>query len=141
MEDRHRAALAVAAVAVALSGCGGSSSSSDPSDVRDSVTNFVQTFGAGDGKGACALMTPQAQAAFVKRVGGPLNVKDCAGAVAAAHGEAAAQLNLDFAGASVTKVQVNGDSATATVTAGSRSLPANLSKADGSWKLTAIPGL
>ena len=146
MEDRYSAALAVAAVAVALVGCGGggggsSSSSSDENDVRASATNFVKAFGAGDGKAACALMTPEAQAAFVKQVGGPLHVNDCPAAVAAAHGEAAAELNLDFTGASVTKVQVSGDSATATVKAGARSLPAKLSKAGGAWKLTAVPGL
>jgi hypothetical protein len=105
------------------------------------VTNFVKAFGAGDGKTACTLMSQEAQAAFVQQVGGPLRTNDCASAVAAAHGEAAAELNLDFSGASVTKVKVNGDSATAVVTAHGRSLPANLSKAGGSWKLTGVPGL
>lgn len=140
MEDRYRAALAVAVVA--LAGCGGSSSSSsDSSDVRAVTENFVKAFGAGDGKTACTLMTAEAQAAFVKKVAGPLKVKDCAAAVAAAHGEAAAELNLDFSGASVQTVSVKGESATAVLSAGSRSLPANLSNAGGSWKLTAVPGL
>jgi hypothetical protein len=140
VEDRYRAALAVAVVA--LAGCGGSgSSSSDSSDVRAVTENFVKAFGAGDGKTACTVMTPEAQAAFVKKVAGPLKVKDCAAAVAAAHGEAAAELNLDFSGASVQTVSIKGGSATAVLSAGSRSLPAKLSKAGGSWKLTAVPGL
>jgi ketosteroid isomerase-like protein len=145
VEDRYRVALAAAAVAVAVSGCGGgggsSASSSDSSDVRATVTNFVKAFGAGDGKTACTLMSPEAQAAFVQQVRGPLKVQDCADAVAAAHGEAAAELNLDFSGASVRDVKVNGDTASAVVSAHGRSLPANLSKAGGSWKLTAVPGL
>ena len=142
MEDRYRAALAVAVVALAgCGGGGGSSSSSDKDDVQAVTTNFVKAFGAGDGKTACALMTPEAQAAFVKQVGGPLHAKDCEAAVAAAHGEAAAELNLDFSGASVQSVSVDGDSATAVLSAGKRSLPAKLSNAGGSWKLTGIPGL
>ena len=143
MEDRHSAALAIAAVAVALSGCGGGggSSSSSSDDVKAVTENFVKAFGAGDGKTACTLLTPQGQAAFVKQVGGPLGVKDCAKAVEAAHGEAGAELNLDFSGASVKSVTVSGDTASAVVSAGKRSLPAKLSKAGGSWKLTAVPGL
>jgi predicted lipid-binding transport protein (Tim44 family) len=142
VEDRNRVALAVGAVAVALCGCGGGgSSSSSVDDVRAVTGNFVKAFGAGDGKTACTLLTPEGQAAFVKKVGGPLGVKDCAAAVAAAHGEAKAELNLDFSGASVTSAKVTGDTASATVTAGSRSLPASLSKSGGSWKLTSVPGL
>jgi hypothetical protein len=143
VEDRHSAALAVAAVAVALSGCGGGggSGSSNSDDVRAVTQNFVKAFGAGDGKTACTLLTPAGQAAFVKQVGGPLGVRDCAKAVEAAHGEAGAELNLDFSGAKVQSVTVNGDSASAVVSAGKRSLPATLSKAGGSWKLTAVPGL
>jgi hypothetical protein len=140
LEDRYCAALTAAAVVVALSGCGGSSSSS-AGDVRAVTENFAKAFGAGDGKTACTLMTPGGQAAFVKRVGGPLKVGDCAKAVEAAHSEAGAELNFDFSGASVSKVKVSGDSASAVVTAGSRSLPANLSRVGGSWKLTAVPGL
>jgi hypothetical protein len=131
-------------VAVALSGCGGGgggSSSSSSDDVRAVTENFVKAFGAGDGKTACTLMTPGGQAAFVKQVGGPLGVRDCAKAVEAAHGEAGAELNLDFSGASVKSVTVNGDAATAVVSAGKRSLAAKLSNAGGSWKLTGVPGL
>jgi hypothetical protein len=135
VEDRHSAALAVVAVAVALSGCGGGggSGSSSSDDVKAVTQNFVKAFGAGDGKTACTLLTPEGQAAFVKQVGGPLGVRDCAKAVEAAHGEAGAELNLDFSGASVKSVTVNGDSASAVVSAGKRSLPAKLSKAGGSW--------
>jgi hypothetical protein len=142
LEDRNRVALTVGAVVVALCGCGGGgSSSSSTDDVRAVTQNFVKAFGDGDGKTACTLMTRAGQAAFVKKVGGPLGVKDCAGAVAAAHGEAKAQLNLDFSGASVKSVTVNGNSATAVVGAGSRSLNAQLSNAGGTWKLTRVPGV
>jgi hypothetical protein len=142
VEDRYRAALALAGV-VALVGCGGgsSSSSSDENDVRAVTDNFVKAFGAGDGKTACTLMTPGGQAAFVKQVGGPLKVKDCAAAVAAAHGEAAAELNLDFSNATVQSVNVSGSTASAVVSAGGRSLSARLSKTGGSWQLTSVPGL
>ena len=142
MENHHRVAALAVVAAAALGGCGSSSSSSSSTDDAKAVTeNFVKAFGAGDGKTACTLLTPDGQAAFVKQVGGPLGVKDCAGAVAAAHGEAKAELNLDFSGASVTSVSVNGSTATAVVSAGGRSLNAQLSNAGGSWKLKAVPGL
>ena len=148
MEDRNgTSALIAAGAAVALlAGCGGggggsSSTTSGSDDVRAVTQNFVKAFGAGDGKTACTLLTPAGQAAFVKKVGGPLGVKDCTHAVAAAHGEAAAELNLDFAGASVKSVTVNGSTASAVVAAGGRSLNAQLSNAGGSWKLTRVPGL
>jgi hypothetical protein len=142
VEDRNRAAALIASV-VLLAGCGGggASSSSGTDDVRAVTENFVKAFGAGDGKTACTLLTPAGQAAFVKKVGGPLGVKDCAGAVAAAHGEAAAELNLDFSGATVKSLKVTGSTASAVVAAGGRSLNASLSNAGGSWKLTAVPGL
>jgi hypothetical protein len=146
VEDRNRAAALIAAGAVALlAGCGGGggggSGSSSTDDVRAVTQNFVKAFGAGDGKTACTLLTPAGQAAFVKKVGGPLGVKDCVAAVAAAHGEAAAELNLDFSGASVKSVKVNGSTASAVVAAGGRSLNASLSNGGGSWKLTRVPGL
>jgi hypothetical protein len=142
VEDRYGAALAVAGALVALCGCGGGgSSSSNTDDVHAVTENFAKAFGAGDGKTACTLLTPGGQAAFVKQVGAPLGVKDCAGAVAAAHGEAKAELNLDFSGATVQSVKVSGSTASAVVSAGGRSLPASLSKSGGSWKLTAVPGL
>jgi hypothetical protein len=109
--------------------------------VRASVDSFVKAFGTGDGRAACALMTPAAQASFVQRVHDALGTPDCASSVAAAHGEAAAQLNLDFKGARVKSVKVNGKSATAVVSAGSRSLPAQLSQTGGHWLLTGVPGL
>jgi hypothetical protein len=143
VEDRNRAA-ALIAVAALVAGCGGGSggsSSSSNDDVRAVTQNFAKAFGAGDGKTACTLLTPAGQAAFVKKVGGPLGVKDCVAAVAAAHGEAAAELNLDFSGASVKSVKVNGSTASAVVAAGGRSLNASLSNAGGSWKLTRVPGL
>ena len=126
-----------------LAGCGGSGSSNASSndDVRAVTQNFVKAFGAGDGKTACTLLTPAGQAAFVKKVGGALGVKDCVAAVAAAHGEAAAELNLDFSGASVKSVKVNGSTASAVVSAGGRSLNARLSSAGGSWRLVSVPGL
>ena len=142
MEDRNGAALAVGAVVIALAGCGGSSSTSSNTDDVQAVTeNFVKAFGDGDGNTACTLMTPAAQAAFVKKVGGPLGVKDCPGAVAAAHGEAKAELNLDFSNATVQSVKVSGSTASAVVSAGGRSLNAQLSKAGSSWQLTSVPGL
>jgi hypothetical protein len=142
VEAHFRAATAAMTVAL-LVGCGGSggSSSSSNDDVRAVTENFVKAFGSGDGKTACTLLTPAGQAAFVKKVGGPLGVKDCVAAVAAAHGEAAAELNLDFSGASVKSVKVNGSTASAVVSAGSRSLNARLSSAGGSWRLVSVPGL
>jgi hypothetical protein len=62
---RHLAAAAVAALLIA--GCGGGS---DEDTVRDTVTDFFQAMGDGDGEHACALMTPPSR----KQLGG----HDCA---------------------------------------------------------------
>ncbi|MEA2430548.1 MAG: hypothetical protein QOI19_1021 [Thermoleophilaceae bacterium] len=148
MEDRKRYPLmAAAVVALALSGCGGGSGGgggggvSDPAAVRTAASEFSKAFGAGDGKAACALMTPDAQAAFLKRVKLLTPVKDCPEAVAAVHGEAGAQLNISFSDATVSNVKVAGDSATATLTASGHSAVAKLSKQGSAWKLTGVPGI
>ena len=83
MENHFRVAALAVVAAAALVGCGKSSSSSSSTDDVKAVTeNFVKAFGQGDGKTACTLLTPSGQAAFVKKVGGPLGVKDCGAAVA-----------------------------------------------------------
>jgi 7-keto-8-aminopelargonate synthetase-like enzyme len=148
MEDRKRYPLvAGVVVALALGGCGsggggGSSGTvSDPAAVRTAVAEFSKAFGAGDGKVACTLMTPEAQTALVKRVKSLIPVSTCAEAIAAVHGEAGAQVNIAFADATVSKVKVTGGSATAVLTASGHSAVAKLVKQGGAWKLTGVPGI
>jgi hypothetical protein len=148
VEDRKRYPLVAAVVAgLALAGCGGGSGAgaggqvSDPAAVHTAVAAFTKAFGAGDGKAACTLMTPAAQAAFLKRVKSLTPVKDCAEAIAAVHGEAGAQVNIAFADATVGNVKVTGGSATATLTASGHSAVAKLAKQGGAWKLTGVPGI
>jgi hypothetical protein len=143
VEDRHRAALAAALVVLAIGGCGGGDkkASSDPAAVQSTVAEFSKAFGAGNGKQACELMTPGAQAAFVKRVQSVMGTKDCAKAIAAVHGEAGAEVNLAFSDARVTGVNVSGGSATAVLTASGHSATAKLVKQGGAWKLTGVPGI
>ena len=143
MEDRHRAALAAVLAALAIGGCGGGDkkASSDPGAVQSRVAEFSKAFGAGNGKQTCELMTPGAQAAFVKRVKSLIPVKDCPEAIAAVHGEASAEVNLAFSDAKVSGVKVTGDSATAVLTASGHSATAKLVKQGGTWKLTGVPGI
>jgi hypothetical protein len=128
---------------LAIGGCGGGDkkASADPVTVQNTVTEFSKAFGAGNGKQACELMTPGAQAAFVKRVGADIGTKDCAKAIATVHGEAGAEVNLAFSDAKVSGVKVTGGSATAVLTASGHSAVAKLVQQGGAWKLTGVPGI
>jgi ketosteroid isomerase-like protein len=143
VEDRYRAALAAVLAVLALGGCGSGDkkASSDPDAVRATVTEFSKAFGSGDGTRACDLMTPEAQAAFVKRVQSIMGTKDCAKAIEAVHGEAGAQANIAFSDATVSNVKVTGGSATAVLTASGHSATAKLLKQGAAWKLTGVPGI
>lgn len=146
MEDIRRAAVAAAAVAVvvaaALAGCGGGGQRVPSSDAASAtVLGFAKAFGAGKGDQACALLTDDARAAFLKRVQALVPTKDCALAMNRVHDEAGDAVTQAFASATVTNVKVNGGAATATLTASGHSTSVGLAEQGGKWKLTGVPGI
>jgi ketosteroid isomerase-like protein len=135
------AAAAVAAIlllAAALGGCGGES---DPDAARKAVSDFSKAFAAGDGDRACKLLTPDAQAEFVKRVKALTKASDCPAALRRVSQAAGSQVTGAFRTAKVSDVQVKGSSATAKLTAGKATTTVGLAKSDGKWRLTGVPGL
>jgi hypothetical protein len=139
---RSSAAAALALIAaLGAGGCGEGKSQSDPDAARAAVSGFSSAFGSGDGSKACDLLTPAAQAAIVKRVKVLTAANDCPTAIKRLHDAAGSQVTSAFATARVSDVQVKGAGATARLTAAGHSAPVALTKQDGDWKLTGVPGL
>ena len=128
-------------VALAASGCGGGSDQPDPDAARSAVSDFAKAFGAGDGGKACDLLTSTAQAAIVKRVKVLAAATDCPTAIERLHDAAGSQVTGAFSTAKVTDVQVKGDTATARLVSGGHSTSVALTKQDGDWRLTGVPGV
>jgi hypothetical protein len=105
------------------------------------VLGFAKAFGAGRGDEACALLTDDARAAFIKRVQALVPTKDCAVAMNKVHDEAGDDVTQAFSTATVSNVKVNGGAATATLTASGHSTTVGLADQDGEWKLTGVPGI
>lgn len=137
-----RAAALVAAAALFATGCGGGGdSSSDPKPAGAAVTEFAKAFGAGDGSKACDRLTSAAQTAFVKRVQVLSPARDCPTAIKRVHDAAGPQVTSAFSTATVSGVKLKDDTATARLTAAGHSTLVRLEKQDGSWRLTAVPGV
>lgn len=141
MEDRRRAA--VAAIVVLLAGCGGGGGQRVPDEDAASaaVLGFSKAFGAGKGEEACDLLTDDARAAFLKRVQTLITTDDCATAMTKVHDEAGDDVNEAFQSATVSNVEVNGGSASVTLTASGHSTTVGLADQDGEWRLTGVPGI
>jgi hypothetical protein len=138
----RRAPALVAALALSVVGCGGGGGGKpDPEAAQAAVTEFAKAFGSGDGKTACDLLTPAGRTAFVKRVKVLTSSTDCPTAMKRVHDAAGGQVTQAFAVAKVSSVKVTGSTATAQLTATGHSTPVALTKADGAWKLTGVPGL
>jgi hypothetical protein len=136
-----RAISLLAAAAVLASGCGGGGSKgSDQQQVSAAVTDFAHAFGKGDGKKACSLLTPSARNTFVTRIASLVGTRDCAQAIAKLPGLAGPNVTGPFQTATVSKVMVSGDNATAVLTAAGHTAQVTLQKSGGSWLLTHVPG-
>jgi hypothetical protein len=142
LEDLRRAAVASFVIAVALTGCGGGGQRVPDSDAASAaVLGFAKAFGAGKGDEACALLSDDARAAFLKRVQALVPTKDCAVAMNKVHDEAGDDVTEAFTTATVTNVKVKGGAATATLSASGHSTTVGLTEQGGDWKLTGVPGL
>jgi hypothetical protein len=141
---RAAVAAALAALVVAAGGCGGDDGGDSPPAPEAAgvvVTEFSRALGSGDGEKACGLLTSGARAAFIKRVETLAGTKDCATALTRVHDAAGAEVNEALSTATVSDVRVNGDSATAKLTAAGHATSVSLQKEDGDWKLTGVPGI
>jgi hypothetical protein len=142
LEDLRRAAVAGVVIVAALAGCGGGGQRVPDSDAASAaVLGFAKAFGAGKGDEACALLTDDARAVFLKRVQALVPTKDCAVAMSRVHDEAGDDVTQAFSTATVTNVKVNGGAASATLTASGHSTTVGLAEQDGEWKLTGVPGI
>jgi hypothetical protein len=138
-----RVAVAAVAAAVLVAGCGGGSSSapSTPQAAGAAVIGFSKAFAAGDGAKACSLLSSAARTTFVKRVQTLSPTSNCPTAIRRVHDAAGPQVSGALAAAKVRAVKVNGNLATAMLTASGHSTAVGLVKQDGAWKLTAVPGI
>jgi hypothetical protein len=136
-----RGISALLAAAALVSGCGGGGDKPpDQEQVTTAVTDFAHAFGKGDGKKACELLTDSARNTFVTRIASLVGTRDCAEAIAKLPGLAGPNVTGPFQTATVSKVTVTGDNATAVLTAAGHSAQVMLQKADGDWLLTQVPG-
>jgi hypothetical protein len=136
------AASALLAVGVlALMGCGGGDDKPPgEKEAGAAVTAYAHAFGSGDGDKACALLTPDARAAFVKRVSSLVGTTDCAEAMAKLQTFAGPNVTGPFEDATVSDVKVDGDKATASLVAGGHTEEVTLELQSGDWLLTKAPG-
>ena len=120
-------ALLAAVCAAGVLACGGS----DEQQVTDTVKRFYKAAAAGDGKQACAQLTPSA------RGGG--GVQQCEMAIEQLGQLGGAEAKRRIAGVDVRKTHVNGDTATTQAqVAGQTPVVLSLRKVDGEWKLESL---
>lgn len=167
---RRLAPLAVCLTTVISTGCGGDAPGGAPADDKGAVENTVRTYlsalASGNGGRACAQLTGAAQREAVNlstktldlQVGTCADALDNfatkAGAAAAdkvcgARADAeckriaskAATRVLDGTKDAKLRVQVSGDSATASPAAGPEGYSSQLRKVDGKWLISKIRGI
>ena len=137
---RKGAAVAVACVAVVLvsvffiSACG---SSSDKDEIAQTVQMYLAALANGDGAKACDQLTgQQARAVFEGMVLQlpELRATSCADALSKLSGSLGADEKAALGGAETTNVRVDGDSATAELVGGTKTV--DLVNADGRWLIS-----
>lgn len=127
------------ALVLAVAGCGGGGSSHSTSAAagpKDQVRAYLAAFSRGDGKAACALLTPEAKSG-VPSLSNDLKSPDCEGAIA----ELASR--SERLRAPRISVSVEGDRATAKIT--NRHPPYQsqvlLRKENDGWRIAFPPAL
>jgi len=112
-----------------VAGCG----ASDEDEARAAVEKYVQALNEGDSEAACEQLTEGATQQIEEQFD-----DDCAGALDQAIG-AVGEAGASFEDLEVGDVNVEGETATATIEAPGGSTTTELTKEDGDWKL-ASPG-
>jgi hypothetical protein len=132
------AAIASVAVAVVLGGCGGGND--DAAAVKSTVRAYLDAFVKGDDARTCSLMTAKTRAEFVKGARPLAKTDDCARATAAVRAAAGGKAIEALRSARISDVTVNGNSASAKLTASSGQSIATLTKEGGKWKVSSTLG-
>jgi hypothetical protein len=146
MLRRGAIGAAIATVAIALTGCG-DSGSSDEQTAKQPVEDFGVALVRGDGEAACAQLTSKAQTSIrdlinkvIAKAGKPGAQRgDCASAVTALVGsrniEPGAVEGIRNA-VDAMNVSVQGNTATGTVTAETKTLTVPLVRVEGKWLIS-----
>ena len=120
--------LALAVVTVALAGCG----KSDEEQIRSVVTDLGRSFEKKDGRRACQLLGPNAEAQYVAMLSGFSRARGCADLVRRSDPEdeavTSARRQVNNA-----KITVRGD--LAMLAGGADAGPVGLRKIDGDWRV------
>jgi ketosteroid isomerase-like protein len=131
------AAVASLVVALAVAGCGGGD---DKDDVRATVQAYLDSFVKGDAARTCSLMTEETRTEFVKGARPLAPTSDCATATIAVRAAAGRKAIDALRDAKISKVTVQGNSASAKLKARSGESVATLTKQGGEWKVSSAPG-
>jgi hypothetical protein len=107
--------LTIAAAAVALGGCGAGGASRDERLAREHVERFLHAMEASDDARACATMTPRLRRAITTELRIESEPGTCSSRAADIYSPAKAP---GHAGAAISRIEIAGDRATATVAAG-----------------------
>jgi len=121
------------AASIVAAGCGGSDAKSDDEQIRDTVSAYATAFADGDGKQVCQRLTARAQKEVVdqgKALGGnsttcEQTIKQLTSIISAADKKALRNIK-------VTKLTVNGDTATLRAGAGNTATT-RMRRVDGEW--------
>ena len=134
----RRAAIAAMALALAVAGCGGGND--DAAQVKSTVRAYLDAFVKGDDARTCSLMTAKTREAFVKGARPLAKTDDCAKATRAVRAAAGTKAIDALRSARISDVTVNGNSASAKLTASSGQSIATLTKEGGKWKVSTTLG-
>ena len=118
-----------------LAGCG----KSDRDAAADTVTSYLEAFGAGDGKEACDKLTPETRRLIAPRVAEKLGGRDCPDAIRALWGRLPASQADALRRAVATRVKVRGEAAEVRFRAGRARGVAKLRKGGDGWKISLLP--
>jgi hypothetical protein len=133
----RRAAAAAALAAAVLAGCGGGG---DREEVRETVQAYLDSFVKGDAAKTCSLMTDATRRQFVKGARSLTPTNDCATATVAVRAAAGRKAIAALRDAKISKVRVQGSTASAKLKASSGESVATLTKQGGEWKVSSAPG-
>ena len=132
--------ISVVLIALLIAGCGGGDApESDFDAVVQTVQAAAKAFAESDGDKTCSYLTENAQRqAQLQFGGGPLGSVDCPALVGRAAFVLSPEERERLKAVQPTNVQVNGDSASASVAAQSVSVQLNLQKSGDDWKISGF---
>ncbi len=128
-------ALVLFGAGAVLAGCG----KSDRDAAADTVTSYLEAFGAGDGGAACDRLTEETKRSIARRAAEKLGGRDCPDAVRALRNRLSASQADAFEEATATRVQIRGEVANVRFRAGQARGAATLHKVGDGWKISLLP--